>query len=145
MPVRILLVDDNLTFVSAVRQFLDFLPGVEVVGNARNAQEALDAGSLLQPDLVLLDVAMPDMNGLDVARLMGAWPRPPHIMLLAMHDSHAYAQAAASVGAVGLACKSDFVLQLLPVIEGLVATRALAADATEAAQQIANHGAVSAE
>ena len=125
MVVRILIVDDNPTFVAAVRQFLDFLPGVEVVGNARSAEEALGSASLLAPDLALIDVEIPGMHGLDVAARMQEWARPPGTMLLSMHDIGDYVAPATAIGVLGLANKSDFVTGLLPAIEKMVETRAL--------------------
>ena len=121
MPVRILIVDDNPVFVAAVRQFLDFLPGAEVVGNAANAQQALDSGQLLEPDLVLIDVAIPGMPGLALAGRMRDWARPPATMLLSVQDASAYVAPARQIGALALSCKSDFVIELLPAIEALVA------------------------
>jgi DNA-binding NarL/FixJ family response regulator len=120
MVVRILIVDDNPSFVAAVRQFLDFLPGAEVVGNARSAEEALGSARLLAPDLALIDVEIPGMHGLELAARMHQWPRPPGTMLMSMHDVGDYAAPAAAIGVLGLASKSDFVTGMLPAIERLV-------------------------
>ena len=68
VTIKILLVDDNRTFVAAVRQFLGAMPGAEVIGEAYDGHEALVQARQLQPDLVLLDINMPLINGLDVAR-----------------------------------------------------------------------------
>ncbi len=121
MTIKILLVDDNPTFLAAVWQFIDMLPDVEVVGQAHDGREALAQAERLHPDLVLLDIAMPHVNGLEVARAMQAWPRPPRIVFLSMHDNVAYRDVARDLGAAGFVAKADFVDGLLPIIERMVA------------------------
>lgn len=128
MTIKILLVDDNATFLSAVRQFIDMLPDVEVIGQARDGLDALGQAQSLRPDLVLLDIAMPNSNGLDVARRMQAWPTPPRIVFLSMHDNIAYRDAARDLGAIGFVAKADFVDGLLPILERLVADEAASYD-----------------
>jgi len=114
-------VDDNPTFLAAVRQSLTLLPEAQVVGEAHDGQQALDEAAALQPDLVLLDIAMPRMGGLEVAQAMQSWPRSPRILFLSMHDNASYRLAARELGAVGFVGKADFVIKLLPLIEALVA------------------------
>jgi DNA-binding NarL/FixJ family response regulator len=128
MGVRILLVDDNQTFVAALRQFLDFLPGAAVVGQARCAGEALDAVVGLDPDLVLIDVEIPGMHGLELASRILARDPAPVTMLLSVHEVGAYAESARAIGVRALASKSDFVTELLPAIEDLVGMRAHGVD-----------------
>ncbi len=123
MALNILLVDDNKTFLVAVRQFLNRLSSAQVVAEAYDGRDALDKAAALAPDLMLLDVAMPQMNGLDVARTMQSWAQAPAIIFLSMHDSSGYREAAAEVGARGFVSKADFVVGLLPMIEKLVAEK----------------------
>jgi DNA-binding NarL/FixJ family response regulator len=120
MTLKILLADDNRAFVAAVRQYFDMLPGVEVIGTAHDGREALHQAALLAPDLVLLDVAMPEMTGLEVARQMLAWPRRPQVVFLSMHDSAAYQSAARTMGAAGFVGKANFVVDLLPLIDRML-------------------------
>lgn len=124
LTLKILLVDDNQTFVNAVWQFLDMLPGTQVIGHANNGREALAKAQQLQPDLMLLDITMPDLNGLEVARCMQSWPQPPRVVFLSMHDSIDYKAAADELGATGFVGKADFVGELLPIIERLVTDHA---------------------
>ncbi len=121
MTLKILLVDDNRAFVAMVRQFLDGLPDLEVVGQAHDGVDALSKAEQLRPDLVLLDITMPEMNGLEVARCMQTWPQAPRIIFLSMHDHAAYQSAARDLGAVGFVTKANFVVELLPIIEQMVA------------------------
>ena len=121
MSIRILLVDDSLTFVSAVRQFLDMLPGADVVGESHDGGDALAKAHALSPDLVLLDVTLPGMGGPEVARTLRMWPKPPAVVFLSMHEAAAYQSMAEALGALAYINKSDFVDQLLPIIERMVA------------------------
>lgn len=119
MTITILLADDNLTFIAAVRKFFDMLPGTEIVGHAHDGREALSKAGQLQPDLVMLDISMPELNGLEVARHMRSWSQPPHVVFLSMHDSVDYRAAAHELGAAGFVGKADFVVDLPPIIERL--------------------------
>lgn len=121
MTVKILLVDDNPTFLGAVWQLLDMLPGVEVIGEAHDGREALVKAAELKPDLILLDVAMPEMSGVAVALRMKTWAQAPRIVFLSMHDNAAYREAAHNLGALGFVGKADLVDGLLPILERLVA------------------------
>lgn len=119
MTTRILLADDNATFVAAVRQFLSTLPDTEVVGVAHNGRDAMALAETLRPDLILLDIGMPEMNGLEAARRMQQWPTPPLIVFLSMHSSQAYRDAARQVGAAGFIGKADFADELPRMIDTL--------------------------
>lgn len=119
MTIRILLVDDNKTFLAAVNNFLLTLPGVEVVGQAHTGAAALALAAELAPDLVLLDIVMPEMNGLEVAAALQAMATPPYIVFLSMHDSASYRAATRELGAWGYVGKGDFVLDLVPLIESI--------------------------
>lgn len=120
MPVTIMLVDDNRTFVSAVRRYLGLVPGVKVIAQAHEGDEALAEAARLQPDLVLLDIGMPTLNGLAVARHLQSLLKPPRIVFLSVHEDSSYRDAAREFGAAGYINKSDFVVGLLPIIERLI-------------------------
>jgi CheY-like chemotaxis protein len=91
------------------------------VGAARSGAQALEMAERLRPDLVLLDIVMPGMTGLDAARVMNTWPMPPKVIFLSLHDNVFYRAAARELGAVALVGKANFVIELLPVIAGLMA------------------------
>ena len=120
MTVRTLLVDDNKTFLAAVRNFLSLLPDVEVVGEAHNGWSAVELSHSLNPDLVLLDIVMPEMSGLEVAQALKDSLPTPRIVFLSMHDSESYRTAARELGAFGYVGKGDFVADLIPIIDRLV-------------------------
>lgn len=118
-----LLVDDNLTFVSAVCHVLDKLAHVVVSGQAHDGKSALAHVRACPPDLVLLDIGMPGMNGLELARALGQAASPPHIIFLSMHDNREYRAAAAELGA-GFVSKADFVNELIPTLEAMAVVAA---------------------
>jgi len=120
--IKILLVDDNLTFLTAVRKFLAMLPDTQVIAEAHDGRQALAQAAQWRPDLVLLDIMMPGLTGLEVAKLMQAWPQAPHIVFLSMYDNVSYREVAHELGALGFVGKADFVAELLPIIANLVAT-----------------------
>jgi DNA-binding NarL/FixJ family response regulator len=119
MTLRILLVDDNLTFLGSVKKSLSLLPDAQVVAEAHDGNQALEMAQRLQPDLMLLDIVMPGPNGLEVAKTMQTWPKAPLVLFLSMHDNESYRCAAIALGALGLVGKANFVNDLLPVITGL--------------------------
>lgn len=114
-----MLVDDNHTFVAAVRHYLDLLPGIDIVSQTNSGEEALAQLRLAPMDLVLLDIAMPGMNGLELATAMRALKQAPRMIFLSMHDNDEYRTAARELDA-GFVSKADFVAELLPMLERLV-------------------------
>ena len=75
--IRTLVVDDDFMAVSVHRQFLERVPGFDVVGEATTGREALDLVEKLRPDLVLLDIYLPDENGIELMRKLRAVAAPP--------------------------------------------------------------------
>jgi DNA-binding NarL/FixJ family response regulator len=118
-PIRILLVDDNPEFLDVAAYFLSTEPQLEIVGRALSGHEALSKISQLQPDLVFLDLAMPNMNGLEVTRKLKGQSDLPRIIILTLHDSQEYRNLAEAMGADGFITKSDFGTELLPLIHTL--------------------------
>jgi DNA-binding NarL/FixJ family response regulator len=83
-PVRVLAVDDQAIFLRALRQLVLAAPGFELAGEARSGQEALMRASELHPDLVLVDVRMPDMDGVETARRLLAGAAPAVVVLISL-------------------------------------------------------------
>lgn len=117
MTLNILLVDDSRSFLKAVQRFLGTLPCVRIIGLAQDGHSALEKAELLRPDLVLLDIAMPGMNGFEVAEALNTRPQPPRIVFLSLHDNTAYRAIASTYGAVDLVSKTDFNTKLIPLLE----------------------------
>lgn len=117
---RILLVDDNPTFLNAAVHALTVDPRIEVVGSALSGQEGLELILQKQPDLVLMDVAMPGMNGIEATRLIKAQPNAPRVVILTSHDLSHYRTAAKAVGADSFISKADFDSHLFPLLETML-------------------------
>jgi DNA-binding NarL/FixJ family response regulator len=117
--MRIFLVDDSVAFLEAATAFLSTAPGVEIVGRALSGREALAQVTQLRPDVVLLDVVMPDMNGLETTQRIKAEAHAPRVIILTLHDDLEYRIAAKTVGADGFVSKAAFGTQLLPLLQAL--------------------------
>jgi two-component system chemotaxis response regulator CheY len=118
---RVLLVDDSAEFLEMAARFLEAEPPVQVVGRALSAREGLRMVVELRPDLVLMDLAMPDMNGLDATRGIKAMADPPRVVILTLFDSSEYRAAAEEARADGFIPKSEFAEKLLPLIRTFLA------------------------
>ena len=123
MTLRIMLADDNGTFLTAVRNFLRMLPDVSVVAEARDGRTALAMALEVCPDLILLDIVMPEMSGLEVAQKLREINPESNIIFLSMHDNDSYRAAASELGAIGYVGKGDFVVDLVPLIDLLLAAK----------------------
>lgn len=116
-PVRILLVDDSSDFIESAARFLASQSNVEVVGVARSGQEAIRLVELLTPDLVLMDLAMPEMNGLEATRRIKARSHPPCVIVASLYDGSEYRQMAQTAGADEMISKDKVAHALFPAIE----------------------------
>ena len=99
--IRLFLVDDHPLVRDGLRARLGSLPNLEIVGEAGSAAEALALVEQLRPDLLLMDVGMKDMNGIDLAALILQRQPAPHVVMLSMYDNPEYVQKALPVGARG--------------------------------------------
>ena len=113
--LRILIADDHLLFVEALSTLLGMESWIEVVGRARNGQEAVDLAASLSPDLILIDLEMPVMDGLEAIRRIRERSRVPMLLLTGSDSPHQVARARAA-GASGFLRKdmipSDLMAQL---------------------------------
>lgn len=90
-PLRVLIVDDEPLAVERMQMLIARFPDVAVVGTASSGEAALRLTEALGPDAVLLDIAMPGMDGIDVARLLGGLPSPPKVVFVTAFESFAVA------------------------------------------------------
>lgn len=120
--IRVLLVDDHTLVRAGIRALLQNLAGIEVVGEADDGHEALRLISELRPQVVLMDIAMPGLNGLEaVARIAQAAPEV-RVIMLSMHASEEYVLQALRAGAAGYLLKgarlSELELAVMSVARG---------------------------
>ncbi|WP_327066291.1 response regulator transcription factor [Kitasatospora sp. NBC_01302] len=123
-PVTLLIADDDEVTRSGLRMLLAAQPGIAVVGEAADGVEAVEQARRLRPDVVLMDVRMPRLNGLEATRQLltsDDLPDPPKIVVITTFENDGYVTAALSAGASG------FVLKRRPVREIAEAVRVVAA------------------
>ena len=110
--VRVLTIDDQAIFRSLARDVIEATPGFSSVGDASSGEEGLEAVAKLEPDLVLLDVRMPGMSGIEAARLLVA-KHPDVVVVLISIEERIDVPSAAQLDAVPLVRKQDFGPRLL--------------------------------
>lgn len=104
-PVRVLVVDDDALVRSGLAMILGGAPDLLLVGQAANGREALAAAREHRPDVVLLDVRMPVMNGLEATEHLLSWPAPPRVLVLTTFHEDEYVVRALAAGASGFLLK----------------------------------------
>jgi DNA-binding NarL/FixJ family response regulator len=116
--LRILIVDDHEALRAGVRSVLE-AHGLEVCGEAANGLEALQQATELQPDLVILDITMPVLDGFSAAREISKRLPRTAILLLSMHESASMVNVAKSSGARGYVAKSEGIARILTAVDAL--------------------------
>ncbi|MGW5683850.1 response regulator [Nonomuraea sp. NPDC003754] len=131
--VRVLIADDQDLVRAALRAMLDRRPGLEVVGDVADGEQVVAAAVELRPDVVLMDVRMPGMTGIEATgRIVGAWPHPgpaPRVLVLTTFDLDEYVHAALRAGASGFLLKNSSPDQLAHAIRVVAAGEAMLAPA----------------
>jgi DNA-binding NarL/FixJ family response regulator len=117
--LQILVADDHEVARRGIRAVLETHSGWEVCGEARDGREAVELATTLHPDVVLLDVGMPNLNGLEAARQILATVPDCAILILTMHDSDSVIREVLRAGARGFLLKSDAGKELVTAVEAL--------------------------
>ena len=112
-PVRVLTVDDQPLFLDAARALIASTPGFELAGEATSGAEAIKAVATLEPDMVLLDVRMPGLGGIETARLLRDAHRPAVVVLVSGQDLDEVQVLAEESGAVAVILKERLQPRLL--------------------------------
>jgi DNA-binding NarL/FixJ family response regulator len=105
ISVRLLIADDHPLVRQALRGMLEREPDIEIVGEAGNGREAVDLCRALDPNLVLMDVRMPEMDGLEATRAIKHEYPEVGVLMVTMHDNQDYMREAARAGAAGYVLK----------------------------------------
>ena len=116
---RILIADDHHVVRTGLRAVLEAQPGLEVVGEVGNGEEAVEAAVRLKPDLVILDYAMPVHNGVEATREIRKQLPRTEVLIFTLHDSQEVIEDVLSVGARGYLLKSDANDHLIAAVRAL--------------------------
>jgi len=117
--LRILIADDHEVARTGIRTLLESHAGWEICAEAKDGREAVELTHKLKPDVILLDIGMPNLNGLDAARQILATMPLARILILTMHDSDQAVREVLSAGARGFLLKSDAGRDLVAAVEAL--------------------------
>lgn len=110
MSVRVLLIDDSKAVVRELRSLLSLSPGWLVCGEGINGGEAVEKARSLRPDLILMDISMPQMNGIEATRIIRREVPDSAVILISQNDPIVVSRQAAERGASGYLTKADLAL-----------------------------------
>lgn len=114
--IGVLLADDHAVLRSGLRALLNLEPDLEVVGEASNGREAVELAQSVRPDVIVMDISMPEMDGLAAAKAIHEMEIPSHIVMLTVHAEEAYLFQTLQVGASGYVLKSSADRELMDAI-----------------------------
>lgn len=123
MMIKILLVDDHPVVRQGLRQVLESDPEFSVVGEAADGKGALELVVRVQPEVAILDLALPDLNGLEVARRIQQRQPATRILILSMHNNEAYILEAMNKGVLGYVLKESATKDLIYAVKEVAAGR----------------------
>ena len=115
--IRLLLVDDHDAFMNAAERHLRRVGHVAIVGRGRNGLEAVALADEHRPDMVVLDLAMPEMGGLQATRLIKAQDEPPFVVIASHFDDVEHREHAMRAGADAFISKLNYIAELLPLVD----------------------------
>jgi len=120
-PIRLMLVDDHQVVRTGLKTFLETQPGFQVVAEADDGREAIPLALETRPDIVIMDITMPEMDGLETTRaLKAAWPEAL-VLALTVHDDKMYFMEMLAAGAAGYLTKQAASDELVQAIRAVVA------------------------
>lgn len=123
-PVRVLIADDHAVLREGLTALLNAQPEFEVVGEACNGRQAIAEAARLKPDVVVLDITMPELGGIEALPQIQAASPESRILVLSMHDDPTYLRAVLAAGASGFVAKQSAGKQLLTGLKEVLEGRA---------------------
>jgi DNA-binding NarL/FixJ family response regulator len=118
-PIRVLVADDHMIVRTGIRHVLESESGFEVVGEAANGTEALSLAAELRPDVVVLDISMPDISGLELAARLRNIAGGARVLILSMHNNAEYVLESVRAGAHGYLLKDTVATELRTAIRAV--------------------------
>jgi DNA-binding NarL/FixJ family response regulator len=119
-PIRLILADDHTLVRAGIRALLEKLPGVEVVGEAGDGRQVLKLVKTLGPNVVLMDISMPGLNGLEATERISREFPDVRVIILSMHNNEEYYWRALKAGAAGYLLKKAATTELATALQQLV-------------------------
>ena len=117
--LTVVLVDDHEGFINAAMRHFRKIEWLEVVGSAANGLEAIERSEALRPQVVLMDLAMPEMGGLQATRLIKTQDQPPYIVIASHFDDAEHREYALRAGADNFVSKLSYIQEVMPILETL--------------------------
>ena len=117
--IRVLLVDDHAILREGLRALLEREPDMQVVGEAEDGRAAVEQARQLQPDVVVMDIAMPLLNGIEATRQIKCLPYKTEVLVLSMYDDEGYIRQALTAGALGYILKDAVARELMDAIRAI--------------------------
>ncbi|MGY0633003.1 response regulator [Luteimonas sp. A478] len=117
--ITVLLVDDHDGFINAAMRHFRKVAWLQVVGTASNGLEAIERSEALRPQVVLMDLAMPEMGGLQATRLIKAQDDPPYVVIASHFDDAEHREHATRAGADNFVSKLSYVQEVMQILESL--------------------------
>jgi DNA-binding NarL/FixJ family response regulator len=120
-PIQIALVDDHALVRDGLRALLAVMPQIEVVGEAQSGAEALEMLERVRPDLLLLDIGLKDINGLELTQTLARQHPQVRVLILSMYDNLEYVRSSIKAGALGYVLKDASSREIVAAIEAVAA------------------------
>lgn len=117
--LTVLLVDDHEGFINAAMRHFRKVEWVQIVGSAANGLEAIERSEALRPQVVLMDLAMPEMGGLQATRLIKSQDEAPYIVIASHFDDVEHREHALRAGADNFVSKLSYIQEVMPILERL--------------------------
>lgn len=117
--LKVLLVDDHDGFINAAIRHLRKHAWLDIVGRANNGLQAIERSEALRPHVVLMDLAMPEMGGLQATRLIKTQDNPPFVVIASHFDDAEHREHALRAGADDFVSKLCYIQEVLPILEKL--------------------------
>jgi DNA-binding NarL/FixJ family response regulator len=121
LSIRVLIVDDHSLMRETVRSFLESVPGIEVVGEAENGRVAVQLARDKKPAVVIMDVIMPEMDGIEATRLITTEMPEVKVIVLSIHCDEGYREILCQAGASRFVSKASAFEELIRAIEAVIA------------------------
>lgn len=120
MPVRILIADDHAVVREGLKMILESQKNLVVVGTAVNGNDAIEKAVALRPDVILMDIAMPELNGIEALRIIGDQTPHARVIILSMHSTNEHVFRAVQAGARGYILKESAGSHVVKAIRAVI-------------------------